>query len=308
MNVKNIVVAFALMFSCNTIQAQHKAQLSTDYYQDHIKQAEVNICQLQQNVKNLKRDIQHLTIGIDSLKKSNGMLMQVCDNLQAGLTQLTKKQDADKQALSQNLVKTGKTVLSTNESVSMRTFWGITIIIILVLIVGGIVAFIIRKIKSGSSSLDEVRAVQEALQKAQTKLQEESVSLDNKLIEILSKQSILAPTTSDNGEVDHSLTLKVADEIVKIEMNLSRMDPSVKGYKQLAKGVQRIKDNFKANDYDIVDMLGKQYQPGMKAAVTFITDESLAAGQQIITRIIKPQVNYKQIMIQAAQIEVSQSD
>lgn len=302
MNVRNIVVAFALMLSCNTIQAQHKAQLST------IQQAEVNIGQLQQNIKTLKRDIQHLTIEIDSLRKSNGMLVQVCDSLQAGLTQLTKKQDADKQALSHNLAKTDRTVSSTNESVSMRTFWGIAIIIILVLIVGGIVAFIIRKIKSGSTSLDEVRAVQEALQKAQTKLQEESVSLDNKLIEILSKQPISVPITSDNGEVDHSLTLKVADEIVKIEMNLSRMDPSVKGYKQLAKGVQRIKDNFKANDYDIVDMLGKQYQPGMKAVVTFVTDDTLEPGQQIITRIIKPQVNYKQIMIQAAQIEVSQSE
>ena len=55
-------------------------------------------------------------------------------------------------------------------------------------------------------------------------------------------------------------------------------------------------------------MLGKQYTPGMKAAVTFVTDATLEAGQQIITRIIKPQVNYKQIMIQAAQIEVSQSE
>ena len=54
-------------------------------------------------------------------------------------------------------------------------------------------------------------------------------------------------------------------------------------------------------------MLGKQYAPGMKAAVTFVTDETLEAGQQIITRIINPQVNYK-IMIQAAQIEVSQSE
>jgi hypothetical protein len=124
----------------------------------------------------------------------------------------------------------------------------------------------------------------------------------------LSKQSVSAPTTTDDGEIDHSLTLKVADEIVKIEMNLSRMDESIKGYKQLSRGVQRIKDNFKANDYEIVDMLGKPYQAGMKAAVTFVTDDTLEPGQQIISRIIKPQVNYKQVMIQAAQIEVSQAE
>ena len=55
-------------------------------------------------------------------------------------------------------------------------------------------------------------------------------------------------------------------------------------------------------------MLGKPYQAGMKAAVTFVTDEKLEPGQQIISRIIKPQINYKQVMIQAAEIEVSQAE
>ena len=112
---------------------------------------------------------------------------------------------------------------------------------------------------------------------------------------------------SDKTKIDHSLALKVADEIIRIELNLSRMDSSIKGYKQLAKAVQRIKDNFQANGYEIIDMLGKPYVAGMKAAVTFVTDESLEKGQQIISKIIKPQINYQQQMIQAAEIEVSQS-
>ena len=86
------------------------------------------------------------------------------------------------------------------------------------------------------------------------------------------------------------------------------MDPSIKGYKQLAKAVQRIKDNFLANGYEIVDMLGKPYIAGMKAAVTFVIDENLSRGEQVITKVIKPQINYQQQMIQAAQIEVSQSE
>ena len=55
-------------------------------------------------------------------------------------------------------------------------------------------------------------------------------------------------------------------------------------------------------------MLGKPYHEGMKVIATFVTDDTLEQGQQIISRIIKPQVNYKQIMIQAAQIEVSQAE
>ena len=127
-------------------------------------------------------------------------------------------------------------------------------------------------------------------------------------MEIAEKQLSVTPIKKEENEMDHSLALKVADEIVKIETNLSRMDTKIKGHKQLSKAVERIKNNFYANGYEIVDMLGKKYAHGMKAAVTFITDETLKEGEQIITKIIKPQINYKGEMIQAAQIEVSQAE
>jgi len=43
----------------------------------------------------------------------------------------------------------------------------------------------------------------------------------------------------------------------------------------------------------------------MKLIANFKPDENLKEGEQIITRIIKPQVNYKGVMIQQAQVEVS---
>ena len=63
---------------------------------------------------------------------------------------------------------------------------------------------------------------------------------------------------------------------------------------------------FSSNGYDIVEMLGQPYDEGLKASVNFIPDEDLNKNEQIITKIIKPQVNYQGVMIQAAQIEVSQ--
>ena len=110
-----------------------------------------------------------------------------------------------------------------------------------------------------------------------------------------------------SAETDHSLALKVADEIVRIELNLSRMDASVKGYKQLAKAVGRIKNNFQANGYEIIDMLGKPYNEGMKVVANFVPDETLKEGEQIITGVTKPQINYNGKMIQSAQITVSQN-
>lgn len=288
---------------------------------------EIDVLQTTQN--RLKSDIGVLIHNvkeaerkISMLESSNSKLANKVDSLQNVCDKLAHSQKADKTELTTCIGKTNEEIGKTNEKVqatenvlSSRSLWGLLGIITLIIALIATVWAFLKKFKLGSSSIDDVRKAQSSLEeaqenirKAQEKMQEETIQLDNKLIEVLSKQSVSAPTTTDEGEIDHSLTLKVADEIVKIEMNLSRMDESIKGYKQLSRAVQHIKVNFMANDYEIVDMLGKPYQAGMKAAVTFVTDDTLEPGQQIISRIIKPQVNYKQVMIQAAQIEVSQAE
>lgn len=294
------------------------AQNETDE-QSSLKK-EINVLQTNQNrfkseISTLTNKYKKVETKVGNLESDNKQLKFRLDSLQTTYDKLAANQKKDKSELTSAIDKTNGKVKATEEILSSRSLWGLIGIILLLFALATTVWAFLKKFKSGSSSIDDVRkaqssleAAQENMRKAQEKMQEEAIQLDNKLIEILSNQPVSSPTTSADGELDHSLTLKVADEIIKIEMNLSRMDESVKGYKQLSRGVQRIKDNFRANDYEIVDMLGKPYQAGMKAAVTFVTDENLEPGQQIISRIIKPQVNYKQIMIQAAQIEVSQAE
>ncbi|MDQ7021502.1 MAG: hypothetical protein Q9M91_06800 [Candidatus Dojkabacteria bacterium] len=72
--------------------------------------------------------------------------------------------------------------------------------------------------------------------------------------------------------------------------------------------MKRIQDNFSSNGYDIVEMLNQPFDEGINASVNFITEEGLDENMRVITRIIKPQVNYQGVMIQSAQIEVSTGD
>lgn len=264
---------------------------------------------LEHNVLELTRKNKDFDYRVVKLKTVGDSLRQRVDSLEDVCKDIYSVQKADKDTLSTQI---GKTKSDVEQSLSARTSWGIAVVVVLLCAIAAIIWLFMKKFKNGTTSIDEVRKAQEALEKAQTRMQEESIKLDNKLIEIaekqLNEQSANTPATKTKSEIDHSLTLKVADELVRIEMNLSRMDSSVKGYKQLSKAVQKIKDNFSANGYEIVDMLGKPYIAGMKAAVTFVTDESLEQGKQIITRIIKPQINYKGQMIQAAEIEVSQAE
>lgn len=298
----------------NSVKAQNFSKDSL-FLTIEIKQLKENQERLNSEINILKNEISKGKSRISDLESTNYILASKIDILQDKNNKLEHSQKSDKNELVTRINQTDNKVKATEDILSSRTLWGICGIIALIIALIVTVWAFLKKFKFGTTSIDDVRkaqssleAAQENIRKAQEKMQEETIQLDNKLIEILSKQSVSAPATTDDGEIDHSLTLKVADEIVKIEMNLSRMDESIKGYKQLSRGVQRIKDNFKANDYEIVDMLGKPYQSGMKAAVTFVTDDTLEPGRQIITRIIKPQVNYKQIMIQAAQIEVSQAE
>lgn len=194
------------------------------------------------------------------------------------------------------------------QSIKSKTIIGCIVLFLMIFFVFLLFLTLRKRITSSVNSIDTIRETQKKIEEAQKKLQEETFKLDEKLVGILEKQLELQSGNSiGKEEIDHSLAKKVADEIARIELNLSRMDTSVKGYKQLSKAVERIKNNFLAQGYEIVDMLGKNYNGGMRVIANFVMDESLKEGEQIITGITKPQINYKGTMIQAAEITVSQN-
>ena len=83
------------------------------------------------------------------------------------------------------------------------------------------------------------------------------------------------------------------------------MDATTKGLKPLSASVKRIEDNFVANGYEMPELLNKPFDPRMKMISNMVEDENLEKGVELITKIIKPQVNFKGVMIQSAQVEVS---
>ena len=234
------------------------------------------------------------------------MLRSDIDSLGALCSQIDEAQSNDRKQTESKFQATDTAVSTNQDALHSRSIWGGVIVLAIIAAIAVVALWLTKRIKSGYSSIDEVR-------KAQERMQEESIKLDNRLMEIIDQQlktakaiQTAAPSTA-TAAPDHSLAMKVADEIVRIELNLSRMDPSIRGYKQLSKAVERIKNNFMAKGYEIIDMLGKPYDEGMKCPATFVIDESLKEGERIITGVIKPQINYNGKMIQAAQITVSQN-
>lgn len=139
----------------------------------------------------------------------------------------------------------------------------------------------------------------------QKEIFEKQIQDSQQLADWFSRESTKSLGQNKSGEVDHSFAKRVADEIVRIITNLSRMDDSIKGYKQLSASVRKLEQSLNANQYELEPLLNKPYHNGMNLQATFVPDENLNEGENIITRIIKPQINYKGKLIQAAQVEVS---
>jgi len=254
-------------------------QKSNEQHERKNKEFKANIFKQQNEISSLKQNVLKNTENIKITANETG----------TKITEANASIVANKTTIEQNLYT--KTI-----------FGGLVILLTLIFLVV-IYSLLRKRINISTSAIDKINDIQKILQ-------EESLKLDGKLVEILETQIKIQkaqPISSNVTENDHSLVLKVADEIIRIETNLSRMDSSIKGFKQLAASVRRIKDNLMANDYELIDMLNKHYDEGMRVFADFLVDENLNFGERIITTIIKPQINFKGELIQKAKITVSQN-
>lgn len=275
-----------------------------------------NVFQQRQEIDALTKKLNNQSYTIGKQSQTISTLQEQNTNLNASIDSLSQLIQTNSQNIVTNSKELGTKIQETGQRADTqiaqldnsveknRLYWIIATLGTLLL--GGLIYWLLGK-RINSSKTD----VETQIRNAKASLEEESVKLDNKLLEVLETQLKLKQEESksqsniSSEKADHSLALKVADEIVRMQKNLIQMDEKTKGLKQLNSSVQRIQDNFAANGYELVEMLGKEYNEGMKVTANFTPSEDLETGKQIISRIIKPQVNFKGEMIQAAQIEVS---
>ncbi len=238
------------------------------------------------------------------LKKANDSIANLKENiykLQSRMHDVTNQLGME---IKETKETTDGEISNLNDSVTQKTvYWILSFLFGVSLTVFGFVLLRKQSNRDKINLADQIKNTSDVLREEQLKLDDQLLKLLETQMKLMDEQRRKVPSQSD--EIDHSLALKVADEIIRIKKNLMHMDPATKGLKQLAAAVKRIQDNFEANGYEIVDMFNKPYHEGMKVTANFRLDENLSKEEQIITNIIKPQVNFRGVMIQSAQIEVS---
>lgn len=287
-----------------------------------------------QDEPNIEQDLSLLKKQVTSLRAENNRLRNTIETMRINTNSRMDSMAQQLQTADQSIQQTRQDVSRVDETssrrateldavVSRKSLYGI-IAFLGVALLAALAYFLLNKrLGTDRASLEndisatrktleaEAGKLENRLAATQKAIQEETVKLDTKLTEIFETQLKIAQAEKPalahaEEEPDHSLALKVADELMRINKNLTNMDPATKGLKQLAASVKRIEDNFAANGYEMPELLNKPNMPGMKVIITnTIPDDNLRPGEEIITRIIKPQVNFKGIMVQAAQVEVS---
>jgi len=300
--MKRIILLVAL-FGTTTLFAQTQNENSI-----------VNdVTAIQKNIEKQNKEIESLKTKIGTQSSQLQGLLQQTENFKLQNDSLSKKIETNSvniSSISEDLgtkIQTSET--NAKESISKldkdveknRLYWIIGTLITLIL--GGLVYWLLGK-RIATSQTD----VESQIRNTKKSLEEESLKLDAQLLDIINSQLKIKETETDkpvSGEKDHSLVLKVADEVTRILMNLEVMDKEIKGYKHLKKYSESILDNLKAYGYEIPQLIGMNYNSGMNMVATLEFDESVESGKQIIKRIIKPQVNFEGKMIQAAKVTVA---
>jgi len=272
----------------------------------------------------LVKELQPWKTSIQSLQNENRKLKTEIGNLKVQLSNVNKSIDslkiqtqANSKALSQTANELGVKITTTETNanrkiseidklLSKNSLYGIIGVLSAILLSALLYWLLIKRQKTDKTE------VVEQLQKTKSSIEESLVKEFGKQTDLIEHQLQLLEQqkkeslTVANAEPDHSLALKVASEINLMERNINLMDKGTKGLKQLSRSVGKLKDNLSANGYEMPELLGKQYNPGMKIIViSSIPDENLENGSEIITKVLIPQVNFNDKMIQAAQIEVS---
>lgn len=222
---------------------------------------------------------------------------------QQEVAELSQKVSATSEEIEQNNTETTKKIAQQENKVESLKNTGKKYAFFVWALLLGLVGAVILALLKNKKLNAIIQQLKMQIQKNKDDINlffQEQISLCHQLLDNNAKTAFNAQPD------DFSLALKVADEITLMERNMSHMDSTVKGFKQLKRSIETLKDKLNSQGYEIPELLGKKFDTGMKLTVvsSFPTD-TLAPGEEVISKIIKPQVNYQGKMIQSAQVEVS---
>ncbi len=296
--MKKIILSIFLLstFWANAENLQIDFDKDIKLLDDKIKSLQIENGKLKGQIATLAKDFSKNKLSLDSLRIQT----------EANSKDIIQTNQELEVKISTNETNANQKISEVGESLSKNSLYGIIGVLAAVLL-SGLLFWLLSKRQTSDKSdfIDQLSKTKSSIEESLVKEFGKQTNLMETQLQLIEQQKTTLHAIP-NVEPDHSLALKVASEINLIERNVKLMDSKTKGLKQLVASVGKLKDNLSANGYEMPELLGKQFHQGMKVIVTSsIPDENLENGSEIISKILIPQVNYNDKMIQTAHIEVS---
>ena len=251
-------------------------------------------------IKTLESTFKLLKKENSSLIRSNSLLRKKLDSVNHDLSKINKEISISNDTVLKikNTITSIDTKASNDfNSLSVKNSILTIILIITIILIFGLLKWLLSHIvKLNNKSFEEV----------DSKFRNELNKVDLNILKVLDIQvnelKQLKTTTNTN-----TLPLKVGDEIHRMKKRIENMPIETKGLTALNNSLSRLVDEFNDAGYEFEDLLGRKYIDGMKLEARFIDNPDMPKGEEIITDVLKPQINYLGVVIQTAKVEVSKS-
>lgn len=311
--MKKITIAALLIISQSTFAQQVTSEELKKEITPLIKKIEV----LETKATKQGKEIEGLNLKLSTAHKQIDSLENKTAANEVAISKT--KTDLTNEITQSGVASDGK-ITTVSKDLSKNSLYGIIGVLLAILLSG--VLFFFWKKKQDTDKSELINKLDNSKKEINKEIESTKSSLstiEQKLFEEYNKQVagieqlFLSITELNKGkspasitEQDHSLALKVADEVTRINAFANTLDPTKQEAIALKSSVKRIIDNFKANKYEIVDLLGQKYDDRLNIIVVGESiDSKLNSGEEKITKIIKPLVKFNGEQIQAAQVEIS---
>lgn len=196
-----------------------------------------------------------------------------------------------------------------NQVVSYRTI-GLTISLLVLLALMAISYWLLKKrqLENNKTLTTQVQQTLNTVRQSEEKMVQSDSVLAERLLDVVTQLKHAErniKTAPVPQQPDHTLAIKLADEIHRMRKRLAALPQETKGLKPLTKSLERLEEELLEQGYEIVDYTGMKYSENMSVKAQLVPSDDLEEGQSIINKVITPQINFKGVLIRMADIEVS---
>ena len=260
-----------LVFSGFFLLGQEQNNAVNSLYQAKVDliSEQKRILELENKVSILEKRMNQSKIELNKLKKSQKKILDQSNYLESEIKTSSKKLEGGMNSLEQ--------------VINSKIYWVLGILILLVLL-----GSYFYRILTGRIHYLKDQIVKELDQQTQQ----------------LAKESVIIKSSDHTN--DHTLAIRIANEVNRIERTISLLDPETRGLKQIKFSLSKLKDGLNANGYTVEDLVGKDFLDEMNYKVIEIDESTqFKKGQTIITRVLVPSVHHGNNRIQVAEIKIT---